>query len=163
MKSTFAHHGISEKVVSDNGPCYSSAEFHRFADTWGFTHSTSGLCHPQSNSLTERTVQMAKIILDQAKAAGKDPYIALLDYRNTPVDNYRSPAQLLMSRRLRSILPVTKKHLQPEVVSQNIVREQRKICQQHQQQYFNRGTKPLPQLPVGAPVSGRRTEAGSRQ
>ena len=37
----------------------------------------------------------------------RDPYLSLLEYRNTPVDNFKSPAQLLMSRRLRSILPST--------------------------------------------------------
>ena len=31
-QSAFARHGIAEKVISDNGPCYSSEEFHRFAD-----------------------------------------------------------------------------------------------------------------------------------
>lgn len=33
MKAVFARHGIPQKVVSDNGPCYSSYEFHQFAES----------------------------------------------------------------------------------------------------------------------------------
>ncbi|XP_060769073.1 uncharacterized protein K02A2.6-like [Neoarius graeffei] len=120
LKSAFAHHGIAETVISDNGPCYSSEEFRRFANTWGFTHTTTSPCYPQSNGLAKKTVQTAKRMLDKArqvylysafhtqwqfnvlyrgnaKAGNRDPYLALLEYRNTPVDNLRSPAQLLMS------------------------------------------------------------------
>jgi hypothetical protein len=49
--------------------------------------------------------------MDKAKADKRDPYLSLLEYRNTPVDNFKSPAQLLMSRRLRSILPSTNQQL----------------------------------------------------
>uniref|UniRef100_A0A0E9RI96 Uncharacterized protein n=1 Tax=Anguilla anguilla TaxID=7936 RepID=A0A0E9RI96_ANGAN len=39
--------------------------------------------------------------MDKAHAQRSDPCLSLLEYRNTPVDGLRSPAQLLMSRRLR--------------------------------------------------------------
>lgn len=117
LKAAFARHGIAETVVSDNGPQYASKEFELFAKSWEFKHITSSPYYPQSNGLAERTVQTAKALMDKAKADGRDPYFSLLEYRNTPVDNFKSPAQLLMSRRLRSILPNTTKQLQPEVVS----------------------------------------------
>lgn len=97
LKSAFAHHGIAETVISDNGPCYSSEEFRHFANMWGFTHTTISPRYPQSNGLAEKIVQTATRMLDKAKAGNRDPYLALLEYRNTPVDNLRSPAQLLMS------------------------------------------------------------------
>ena len=121
-----ARHRIAETVVSDNGPCYSSSEFKCFAESWGFTHTTTSPYYPQSNGLTEKFVQITKRIL--AKAENKDPYLSLLEHCNTPVDNLKSPAQLLMSWRLRSILPATTKHLQPQVVCQQSVRERREIC-----------------------------------
>lgn len=152
LKSTMARHGIAETIISDNGPCYSSSEFQRFAESWGFTHTTTSPRYPQSNGLAEKTVQTAKRILDKAKAENKDPYLSLLEYRNTPVDNLKSPAQLLMSRRLRSILPATAKHLQPQVACQQTVRERREVCQQRQQSYFNRSARPLPHLPIGTPI-----------
>ena len=162
LKAAMARHGIPESIISDNGPCYSSGEFRLFAESWGFTHTTTSPHYPQSNGLAERTVQTAKSILDKAKAENKDPYLSLLEYRNTPVDNLKSPAQLLMSRRLRSILPATAKHLQPQIASQQAVHERREVCQQRQQAYYNRSARPLPQLPTGAPIRFRQEDGSWR-
>lgn len=120
LKSTFVCHGIAETGISNSKPCYISEEFCRFAEACGFTHTTTSPSYPQSNGLAEKTVQAAKRMLDKAKAANKDPYLALLEYRNTPVDNLRSPDQLLMSQQLRSILPAISRQLQPQVVSQQL-------------------------------------------
>ena len=57
LKAIFARHGIPETVISDNGPQYSSAEFAKFAEDWGFTHITSSPKYPQSNGEAERMVQ----------------------------------------------------------------------------------------------------------
>lgn len=150
--------GIAQILVSDSGPYDSSAEFQRFAESWGFTHTTTSPHYSQSNGLAEKYAQIAKHILDKAKAENKDPYLSLLEYHNTPVDNLKSPAQLLMSRRLRSILPTTAKHLQPQVVCQQSVHERRGVCQQRQQSYFNRSVRPLPQRPAGTPVRFRQQD-----
>ena len=84
----------------------------------GFVHSTSNPRYPHSNVLAEKAVQTAKRIIMKATASGRDPYIALLEYRTTPISDYgKSPAQLLMSRRLRSILPPTPASLQPALVN----------------------------------------------
>ncbi|RXN21320.1 retrotransposon-like family member retr-1 [Labeo rohita] len=95
LKKIFASHGIPEKVISDNGPQFSSKDFESFAHAWDFVHVTSSPRYPQSNWLSEKAVQIAKSLMDKAKADRKDPYISLLEYRNTPVDGFRSPAQLL--------------------------------------------------------------------
>lgn len=125
MKAVFARQGIARKVVSDNGPCYNSHEFKQFAESWGFQHVTSSPLYPQCNGLAEKTVQTAKRILTKAKEDKKDPYLSLLEYRNTPVDGLKSPAQILMSRRLRSILPTTTQQLRPQVTPQDTVRARR--------------------------------------
>lgn len=149
LKKVFAAHGIPEKVISDNGPQFSSKEFENFARTWDFVHVTSSPHYPQSNGLSEKAVQIAKSLMDKAKADKKDPYISLLEYRNTPVDGFRSPAQLLMSRRLRSILATTSQQLQPETVSGNDVHARREQKQQYQAKYYNRSAKPLTPLRAG--------------
>ena len=114
MKGIMVRHDIPEQVFSDNGPQFSCAEFAQFANTWGFVHSTSSPRYPQSNGLAEKAVQTAKRIVMKATASGRDPYIALLEYRTTPIsDCGKSSAQLLMSRRLRYILPSTPASLQP--------------------------------------------------
>ena len=43
LKAIFERHGIPETVISDNGPQYSSAEFSKFAQEWGFAHITTSL------------------------------------------------------------------------------------------------------------------------
>ncbi|KAL0161181.1 hypothetical protein M9458_044906, partial [Cirrhinus mrigala] len=152
LKAVFARHGIPERVISDNGPCYSAEEFHRFAVEWDFKHCITSPRYPQSNGLAEKTVQTAKRILGKARADDKDYYLGLLEYRNTPVDNLKSPAQLLMSRRLRSILPITAAQLQPQVTPQHVLRNRRGACQYRQQLYYNRSVKALPPLAAGTHI-----------
>ena len=51
----------------------------------------------QSNGIVEKTVGTAKSMLTKCKESGQDFYLALLEYRNTPIDQIGSPSQLLMS------------------------------------------------------------------
>ncbi|CAB4042363.1 Transposon Ty3-I Gag-Pol poly [Paramuricea clavata] len=106
LKSIFAEYGIPETLVSDNGPQYSSREFSTFCSHWGIGHSTSSPLYPRSNGFVERMVQTVKNLLCKSEAAGEDPYLALLTYRTTPVDNnLPSPAKLLNQREYRTLLP----------------------------------------------------------
>ena len=110
LKSIFARHGIPEILRSDNGPQYASQEFSTFAEVYGFQHTTSSPRYPQSNGQSERTVKTIKKMLKQSK----DPYVALLNYRATPLPwCKRSPAELLMGRRLRTRIPRLPEQLQP--------------------------------------------------
>ena len=68
--------------------------------SWGFTHITTSPYHSQSNGLAEKSVQLLKRVLNKVKQGGTDPYLGLLEYRNTAIDNVGSPAQLSMSRQL---------------------------------------------------------------
>lgn len=54
LKKIFAAHGIPEKVISDDGPQFSSKDFENFARAWDFVHVTSSPHYPQSNGLSER-------------------------------------------------------------------------------------------------------------
>ncbi|KXJ12138.1 Uncharacterized protein K02A2.6 [Exaiptasia diaphana] len=99
LKSIFAEHGIPEELVTDNGPQYSSNEFAKFCSSWGIKHTTSSPLFPQSNGFSERMVQTVKNLLRKANDAGVDPYIALINYRTTPVDSkLHAPAKLLKQR-----------------------------------------------------------------
>ena len=148
LKSQFARHGIPEVVVSDNGPQFSSEKFQTFARKWEFDHITSSPTYPQSNGKAESAVKTAKHILIKAKADNRDPYLALLDYRNSPTQgSATSPVQKLMSRRTRTRLPTAAKLLKPEVpqaVEQEIKQKQTK-----QQRYYNQGAKNLKPLNIG--------------
>ena len=129
MKSIFARHGIPEVLVSDNMP-YNSREFKDFASSWGFKLTTSSPTYAQSNGLSERAVQTVKRILKKAD----DPYIGMLEYRNTPVTGMTySPSQLLMSRTARTKIPAAKELLQPCVPTD--VRRQLESRQRQQALY----------------------------
>ena len=74
-------------------------------------HTTSSPLYPQSNGEVERAVQTIENLLKK----GQDPYKALLNYRNTPLDGIcLSPAQILMDRRLKTSLPTSAELLKPQ-------------------------------------------------
>ena len=91
-----------------------------------------GPLYPQANGLVEKSVQTVKNLLTKANQDNLDPYLGLLEYRKTPIDEVGSPAQLLMSRRLRSIIPTTAAQLQPRVLDPNKVKEKLRLKQEKQ-------------------------------
>ena len=78
----------TERVVSDNGPQYVSAEFAAFAAQWDFEHTPASPAHPKSNGKAESAVKTAKKLLQKAHDSGGDPYLAMLDHRNTPSQDH---------------------------------------------------------------------------
>ena len=80
MKYMLARHGIREELVADNVP-FNSREFLNFAKSRGFKLSTSSPTYPQSNTMSEKSVQTAKRIFKTCE----EPHISLLEYRNIPV------------------------------------------------------------------------------
>ena len=140
MKSIFARHGIPEELISDNMP-YNSLEFRNFAKEWQFKHTTSSPTYPQSNGLSERAVQTVKRILKKST----DPYLGLLEYRNTPLTGMDyTPTQLLMSRVARTQVPTSHELLKPKVATD--AREQLTKCQEKQKLFHDKHSKPLPTL-----------------
>ena len=151
-KSIFARHGIPSIVRSDNGPQYIAQEYKQFAKDWKFEHQTSSPYYPKSNGLAEKAVQTVKALLSKSKADGKDPYLSLLEYRNTPIDDVGSPSQLLMSRRLQSILPTTLKQLQRQIVDAKLVEMKLKKKQENQKKFYDIGSRVLPPVNEGERV-----------
>ena len=60
LHSTFATHGLSLTIVSDNGPLFTSNEFQEFLHCNGIEHLPTTPYHPSSNGLAERAVQTVK-------------------------------------------------------------------------------------------------------
>ena len=106
LKGVFDEHGIPERLISDNGPQYSSEEFRVFSARYGFDHVISSPLYPRSNGFVERTVQTVKELFTKAKEGGGDTHLAMLCLRATPIDhNLPSPCELLNGRRYKSNLP----------------------------------------------------------
>ena len=109
LKAHFARHGSPDVVVSDNGPQYTSTRFKQFASNWKFDHRTSIPYNSQSNGMAEAAVKSIKRMMRKCQASKQDPYLGLLNLRNTPTEGLNtSPTQRLMGRRTRTLLLTTK-------------------------------------------------------
>ena len=119
--------------MSDNGPQYSSIEFHKFAKDYQFVYSRSSPKLPQSNGEAERAVRTIKSLLKKAE----DLYMALLEYRSTPVTCSYSPAELLMNRKLRSSVPIPPVKLQPSIPDYAQLKKKDEMKTKQQEENFN--------------------------
>jgi len=89
LKQVFREYGVPQTVMTDNGPLLSSKEFAAFANQYHFHHITSSPRYPQSNGFIERVVQNVKQWMRKCAAAGRDPNLAMLIYRATPLTRQR--------------------------------------------------------------------------
>lgn len=115
LKHHFARYGCPVTVVSDDGTQYTSDIFKSFSESWGFEHCISTPGNSQSNGLAESHVKIAKKLMIKSAKAKEDPYLAILNYRNTPTENMdTSPAQRLMGRRTLTTIPTSDELLRPQ-------------------------------------------------
>ena len=112
MKAHIARYGIPNKLMSDSGPSFSGREFKLSTGSYNIEHITSSPTYAQSNGKAENSVKTAKKIMQKALGSHADPYLALLDFRNTPTEGYTtSPAQRMLNRRTRTLLPMSNRLL----------------------------------------------------
>lgn len=168
LKAIFSRHGIPEVIRSDNGPQYASQEFLEFSNSYGFHLLTSSPRYPQSNGQAERTVQTVKQMLKkQLEERSGDPYMALLNYRATPLPWCNlSPTELLMGRRVRTLLPQTDEQLLPKWPYLHTFKQKNREFKERQKRDFDKRhrVQELPPLPEdtdvwvqsdGEPLQGR--------
>ena len=149
LKRIFSLFGILQCIISDSGPQYSSDEFKRFTGDWGISHVTSSPGHPSANGEAERAVRTMK----ELWRPSSDPYSAILAYHATPLASGYSPAELLMSWKIRSQVPTTNKALQPSPQNLHSDFRAKDECQKvHSMLRFQSKAIPLPVLPVGQEV-----------
>ena len=103
LMSTFSRFGVPDTLVTDNGPCFASSEFVKFAEQWNFQHVTSSPRYPQSNGKTENAVRTVERLFTKCRASAISEFQALLDWRNTPSEGMdTSPPQRLLGRRCKT-------------------------------------------------------------
>lgn len=148
----FARYEVPDTMVSDNGPQFSSEEFHKFATRWGFKHVTSSPRYPQSNGKAENAVRTIKRLFTKCAESGQSEIRALLDWRNTPTEGMEtSPAQRFLGRRCKTLLPIHTELLQPRFDT----KEDKKALyhlKDKQKLYYDRQVKPLNPLNTGEVV-----------
>ena len=118
LQDIFAVHGLPQKIVTDNGSAFTSANFKTFMDKNGIKHICSAPYHPSTNGLAERAVQTFKQCLRQIPEGSVKEELAkfLFKYRITPHSSTGiAPAELLMGRRLRSHLDLLRPDLSATV------------------------------------------------
>ena len=132
---------------SDNGPCYSSRDFHNFLNFYQVDHITSSLHYPQSNGCAEALVGMTKKLIEKSVKEGKLWNYGLLQYRTTPISStLPSPLEMLTERRPCSSLPQLLSS-----IGKNM--ETSRICQQLLRRQPNNTTSPgAMDLEPGQPV-----------
>ena len=91
-------------------------------------------------------------MLEKAKYDRKDPHLTILEARNKPVDNYRSPAELAIRRQLRLILPVNANNLKMKTVDNDELKEIRRKDKEKQSKYDDQHTKEMKELRSGKGV-----------
>ena len=111
--------------------------------SYDIEHVTSSPRYPQSNGKAENAIKTAKNLLKKSKVAGTDFHLALLAWRNTPSEGLESsPAQKMVGRRTRTLIPTTSELLKPKIVED----VQGKLFKRKQLQakHYNISAKELP-------------------
>ncbi len=161
FKIMFSAHGIPHQLITDNGPPFNSNDMERFVKEWGIHHSTSSPYHSQGNGKAESAVKIAKSLRKKSMEAGRDPYLSLLEWRNTPTSGTNvSLAQKLYSRCTRTLIPSADINMEPKVVegvTETIVNK-RLVAKS----YYDRKARTLPKLDIDQPVLVRPHRLGKQ-
>ena len=93
-------------LKSDNGPCYTSREFHDFLEFYQVYQITSSPHHPQSNGFAKVLVGILKKLMEKSIKDRKQWDYGLLQYRLTAVaGNLPSPLEAFTGCKQRMSLP----------------------------------------------------------
>ena len=157
---------IPSGIFSDEGPQFTSTQFHSMVNKWGIAHTMSSPSHHQSNGKAEAAVKTVKHMMYKSLQDGTDVYEALLELRNTPQqDTGLSPTQLMFGRLTRTRLPavtnrpVNKK--QSAMAQKRRTRWQQTVREAKLQQTYKRpGSTPNRTTSVLLALGGTEVEKG---
>lgn len=107
LSELFASEGLPVRIVSDNGPQFTSSQFAQFLDGHNITHRQTPVFHAKANGLIERFNRTLKSQLQIAISHGIkwNAYIQkfLSNYRSTPhAHTGLTPSSMLHGRHMRT-------------------------------------------------------------
>ena len=130
LKVCFSIHDIPLNIVSDNMP-FNSLQFKMFCKKHDINLITTNPGHSQANGFAEKAVGIAKNLIKKTLESKQEIWLALLEFRNTPLKEVdASPAELLMSRKTRTLLPCKINQFQPHFIL-NIVQNKNTYVKMH--------------------------------
>ena len=99
----------------------------------------------------KNAVKLVKNLISKAQTSNSDVFLPLLEQTNIPTEGIgTSPVQRLFGRRTRTLLPLAANRLDPAVPTDVVEKlKERKI---RQKQYYDRQSRPLPDLAPGDTV-----------
>ena len=156
FRKFFRDLGVPVRLRSDGGPQFASREFADFLHRWGVRHEMSSPHYPQSNGHAEAAVKAVKYLIMKMAPTGtlnEDFDRGLLELRNTPRHDGRSPAQVLYGRPLRSLIPAHSASFASKWQVKTEVCERRAAARSKDVQLrYDSHAKPLPPLRLGDQV-----------
>ena len=157
LRHLFSLMGVPAVLRSDGGPQFASSTLRRFLEKWEVNHQMSSPGHPQSNGHAEAAVKAVKKLVIAASLRGvfdeEQLDRGLLEIRNTPRSDGRSPNQVLFGHPVRTPLPVHHRAFAPQwqrMADECDARADR--LHQEARQRHDRDTRPLSRLGIGSRV-----------
>ena len=113
LRKMFEIYGVPNKCRSDGALMYTSTMMRQFMEKWGIIQAISAPHFPSSNGLAESAVKTAKGLVATTSTNGNidtDEFAqGLLELRNAPRANGRSPAEMVYGAPLRALVPALQK------------------------------------------------------
>lgn len=121
-----------------------------FAKQWDFKHMSSPR-HPKANGKAKSTLKIVENLIKKETCAVKDLWLIILQWRNAPTKAMSSsPAQQVMSRRLRTPLLVADMLLELSVITD--VPDRLRVKHQTGKLWYHRSAMDLPELKIGQDI-----------
>ncbi|XP_043236499.1 uncharacterized protein K02A2.6-like [Amphibalanus amphitrite] len=171
LREAFVSLGVPVRLRTDGGPQYKSREVANFLKRWGVQHVISTPYYPQSNGHAESAVKLLKHLVSKTTEGGSFNdmfYRGLLELRNTPRADRRSPAQMVFGHPIRSCVPAHHSTfaVQWQQHADECDSKAAKVLNQAQRHY-NSSAHTLPSMKIGVhvriqdPISKRWDKLGT--
>ena len=154
LREFFHRWGVPEEIALDGASNLSSKELTEFLQRWGVRRRLSSAYFPQSNGRAEAAVKsMKRLIQGHTGPRGSintdEIALGLLQYRNTPIEGGKSPAQLALGRELKDTMPLPRQRYHVNYQWKKLLKQREldmAVSWEKQKQTFDQSAKPLQQL-----------------
>lgn len=154
MRKYFVLCGVPVSIRTDGGPQFKAKVFQDFLVRWGVIWSPSTPYYPQSNGHAEVTVKSIKRLVAKTETMESDEFLqGLLEFRNTPRSDGRSPAQIVFGHAVRSQVPAHRRtfarewRMQDDECDQKAAEQAGKV-----KEAYDKRARPLKPLIIGQSV-----------